>query len=201
LNDIKYAFSKGTDLLTKMYNLVFFSGWVKSKSVERKWSSFKLFVGFFRCKDSPVARLAILRVDVGVCKQRSPLHVPQRRSSGPITGAAHADGDQASSNITASLGHSLPEIESFGENRSVQGGTCSRCAMANCESRMMMHHILQTPMHRSKQLAGSLKNTCSMSSLGREFMMHFSFIARLLVLLLGAILTTIQLVFIKRKAS
>jgi len=56
-------------------------------------------------------------------------------------------------------------------------------------------------MHRSKKLAGSLKNTCSMSSLGREFMMHFSCIARLLVLLLGAILTTIQLVFVKKKGS
>jgi hypothetical protein len=93
-----------------------------------------------------------------------------------MTATAHVDGDQASSKKIASLGYRLPDdlIEPCGENRRVQEGACSRCAAANFESRMMPRHILQTPTHCSKQLTGSLRNTSSMSSLGRQFMMHFS---------------------------
>jgi hypothetical protein len=74
---------------------------------------------------------------VGMYRQRRPLHEPQTTSSGPITGTAHVDGDQASTKKIASLGYRLPDdlIQPCGENRRVQEGACSRCAAANFESR------------------------------------------------------------------
>jgi hypothetical protein len=65
---------------------------------------------------SPVAKLAILIVDVFVYKPRRPLHEPKRRSSGPITGTAYVDSDQASSIRIASLGWGSPETKPCGKN-------------------------------------------------------------------------------------